>query len=364
MLFIKHTGSFEDNDLVITCEDIYPMDLGTSGWTEFKMSEDVAAYMAENIELFDCDTALCHSHHTMGAFFSGQDNLMLQQEGNDTNCFISLVVDTQGTYVARVTRKVITKSEVTVKNLGTSYEFFGEGNRELTNAGTETTKVIEKEVIEYFDLEVERHEVSNNLEYLDVRFEEIEKKKTRASKPAGWTAWDYKKDAPMQYQKGTKEPKEQDLFECKDDKENITPEDEEKLTEVVMGWQPDSKKIHKAVVQMVTCSLILNPDKIDFKQWVKKHMVNMYGNIFGEECLAMAQDQSPYSNPFTDYKEFMVEFMVSNYTSSDIPDIVLGNDDFLWSRVATAMYNELMAYKEDNAFIGEYLESLTNYMIE
>lgn len=45
---------------MITCEDIYPMDLGTSGWTEFKMSEDVAAYMAENIELFDCDTALVH----------------------------------------------------------------------------------------------------------------------------------------------------------------------------------------------------------------------------------------------------------------------------------------------------------------
>ena len=168
----------------------------------------------------------------------------------------------------------------------------------------------------------------------------------------------------MHCQKETKEPKEQDLFECKDDKENITPEDEEKLTEVVMGWQPDPKKIHKAVVQMVTCSLILNPDKIDFKQWVKKHMVNMYGNIFGEACITMAQDQSPYSNPFTDYKEFIVEFMVSNYTSNDIPDAVLGDDDLLWSRVATAMYNELITYKDDNAFIGEYLESLTSYMIE
>lgn len=42
------------------------MDLGTSGWTEFKMSEDVAAYMAQNIELFDCDMGLVHSHHSMG----------------------------------------------------------------------------------------------------------------------------------------------------------------------------------------------------------------------------------------------------------------------------------------------------------
>lgn len=66
VLFYSHTGTFEDNDLVITCEDIFPMDLGSAGWTEFKMNEDVAAYMAQNIELFDYDMGLCHSHHSMG----------------------------------------------------------------------------------------------------------------------------------------------------------------------------------------------------------------------------------------------------------------------------------------------------------
>jgi len=66
VLFVQHTGSFEGNDLVVTCEDLFPMDVGTSGWTEFKMSEDVTAYMAENMELFNCDIALCHSHHSMG----------------------------------------------------------------------------------------------------------------------------------------------------------------------------------------------------------------------------------------------------------------------------------------------------------
>lgn len=305
------------------------------------------------------------SHHTMGAYFSGQDNLMLQQEGNDTNCFVSLVVDTKGTYVARVTRKAITKSEVTVKNLGTSYEFFGEGNKEISNEGTETTKVIEKEIVEYFDLEVERHTVNNDLEYLDTRFEEIERKKAKASKPSAnpISAWGCNQDNTVQCQKELQRFREPDLFDSKTEG-NITPEDEEKFAEVAMGWQPDPKKIHKMVVQMVTCSLILNPDKIDFKQWVKKHMVNMYGNIFGEQCIAMAQDPSPYSNPFTDYKEFIVEFMVSNYNSDNIPDALLNDYDILSSRIATAMYNELMAYKEDNAFIGEYLESLTCYMIE
>ena len=60
VLFTTHQGTFEKGDLVITCEDIFPMDLGTSGWTEFKMNEDVAAYMAENIELFNCELQLVH----------------------------------------------------------------------------------------------------------------------------------------------------------------------------------------------------------------------------------------------------------------------------------------------------------------
>lgn len=60
VLFITHEGSFEDGNLVITCQDIYPMDLGNSTFTQFRMNEDVAAYIADNIELFDCDTALVH----------------------------------------------------------------------------------------------------------------------------------------------------------------------------------------------------------------------------------------------------------------------------------------------------------------
>lgn len=65
VLFYKHTGTFENNDLVITCEDLYPMDLGDATFTKFQMSEDVTGYMADNIELFDCDLGLIHSHHSM-----------------------------------------------------------------------------------------------------------------------------------------------------------------------------------------------------------------------------------------------------------------------------------------------------------
>lgn len=60
VLFTTYTGTFEDNSLTVTCKDIYPMDLGNATFTQFKMSEDVAAYMAENLNLFDCDLQLVH----------------------------------------------------------------------------------------------------------------------------------------------------------------------------------------------------------------------------------------------------------------------------------------------------------------
>lgn len=262
------------------------MDLGSSGWTEFKMSEDVAAYMAENVELFDCSIQLIHSHHTLGAFLSGQDMKMVQQEGNDTNCFVSLVVDTRGTYVAIVTRKVQTKSEVTIKKLGTSYEFFGEGTKELTHNDEETTKVIDKEIIEYFDLEVERHEVPNSLEYLDTRFEEITKKKEDEKKKEyiaksptssfnGGSFWDYRDQLRDMYPS-----KEGELFPQLPQQVKVG-KDKEKPGVLDIDWKPNPKDIHTAVVHILTCNLILNPEKIDFKQWVKRHMENVYKKIFG-----------------------------------------------------------------------------------
>ena len=124
------------------------MDLGNATFTEFKMNEDVAAYMAQNIELFDCEIGLVHSHHQMSTNPSGTDLNTLREEGNERNCFVSLIVNNAGTYYAAITRKVQSKSEITVKSLGTSYEFFGEGSKTLINDDTELTKTVDKEYIE------------------------------------------------------------------------------------------------------------------------------------------------------------------------------------------------------------------------
>ena len=59
-LFFTHEGSFENNDLVIRCVDIYIMDIGTQAYTEFDMNPDVIAYMTEHSELLDCQMGLIH----------------------------------------------------------------------------------------------------------------------------------------------------------------------------------------------------------------------------------------------------------------------------------------------------------------
>ena len=68
-LFFTHEGSFENNDLVIRCVDIYIMDIGTQTYTEFDMNPDVIAYMTEHSELLDCQLGLIHSHNNMSKEF-------------------------------------------------------------------------------------------------------------------------------------------------------------------------------------------------------------------------------------------------------------------------------------------------------
>lgn len=365
VLFFTHEGSFENNDLVITCADFYPMDLGTSGWTEFHMSEEVAAYMAQNIELFDCDTGLIHSHHALGAFFSGQDNLMLQQEGNDTNCFVSLVVDTKGTYVARITRKVQSKSEVTVKPLGTSYEFFGNGSKTISNGSTELTKIVDKEYIEYFDLQVERHEVPNTLSYLDTRFAEIELKKKDVAK----TSVVSQQTNGFNLKSETDDTQFFDWLHTKDIRNNAVPQqtslnfkDTHKQnateTETEYDWTPDPKKIHETVIHIVTLNLILNPKNFNFKHWITRHMFNVYQRIFGKPATV---DSLP--NAFCEWRDFIIQFTLDHYDEPDIPSYMYDEYDIFTSVVAQSIIDELSEYVDDNPYIQHYINTLYQYIV-
>jgi hypothetical protein len=352
VLFYTHAGKFEDGSLEIYCEDIYPMDLGTGTFTDFKMDETVVGYIAENIELFGCETGLCHSHHSLGAFLSGTDLNTIRTEGNDTNCFVSLVVDTKGTYVAALTRKVQRKTEVVTKSLGSSYEFFGEGEIKTDeDPMSESTQIIDKEVIEYFMLDVEIEHVDNPLAYLDTRFDEIEaKKKTNTS--VNILPWS--KDKP----KLTTTPAPKYLSEDYTFDEYLYKKEPTLFTEEEMGevknvdWEPDENIIHKLVCQMVTCSLIVDADKLDLMQWIVRHMVNKYDKIFDGT-----------DGQFAEWKEFIVEFQINQYDRFDMPDEMFDDYDAFQSKIASAMYDKLSTYPT-NLYLEQYKKVLTRYIYE
>ena len=66
-LFYKPKGSFDDGTFKATCVDIFVMDIGTAGYTEYKESPDILSYMCDHPELLeeDIQEGLIHSHNNM-----------------------------------------------------------------------------------------------------------------------------------------------------------------------------------------------------------------------------------------------------------------------------------------------------------
>lgn len=318
------------------------MDLGTGGWTEFKMNEDVAAYMAENIELFSCELGILHSHHSLGAFLSGQDMKRIQEDGNDTNCFLSLVVDTRGTYVAALTRKVQTKYKVTKEDLGTSYQFFGEEEVKVQDEkGPIESNYVDESYIEYFMLDVEREEVSNPFDYLDARFKEIEEKK-KAQPSKQWTLPKWNTNDTTENAWGKDYPKNTSLWLPKAKEPLLFNEEGVYDKEAETVWESNEEEIHTCVVQMITCSFIVDSKKIDLKQWVTRHMANKYAEIFIEDGM------------FDEWCDFVVDFLLDRYYAQY--GILSEDPDIFEAYTANAIKDELEQYA-DCAGVTEYIET-------
>lgn len=355
VLFYTYEGTFENNDLVITCQDIFPMDLGNATFTEFSMTEDVAAYLADNIELFDSEMGLIHSHHNMSAFFSGTDTDTLQEEGDERNCFVSLIVNNAGTYCAAITRKMQSKSEVNIRRIEQSYEFFGSGKVDAQPASDETIKTVDTEVIEYFMLDVERHEVDNPMAYLDKRFAEIKEKKEAIKKPVSYIPQfgndfdydygilDYRKPEESYYN-DIKVPvkKEPTLWDNSPSYEIST----------LIDYTPDADLIYSAVCKMITLSLNLNTEKFSLKQWVTKYIDKVYKKVFSDDF------NDGYTS-FDQWVDFIVEFMVTGFKDPKMPiNLEAGLTEM---SVAAAMLDLLQDLRK-NMYIESYCKALERYI--
>ena len=360
VLFYTHTGSFEDGDLTIICRDIFPMDLGDATFTSFNMSEDVAAYMAENIELFDYDTGILHSHHTMSSLASGTDINTLQKEGNNTNCFVSLIVNTAGTYSAYITRKIQTKSEVTIKKLGGEYEFFGEGTIRLGEEEPQSQQIVNSEKIEYYEMDVEREVVDNPYDYLDERFKEIEKKKETEKKynwsnftpGTSYTPYSYKEPVQqtLPFYRGDNVD---DVYNWWDDDEKSSSKKSQKEATIEdFDYTPDPTFINHCVAHMLICSLIPISGRYNIKDFVENKMDRLYNNMFGEDEFS-----------FQAWVDFILDYTMFYSVDATAPkEFVSFQEDEYHMLIADAILKTLEPYRENNHYIASYYERLESYI--
>ena len=334
-LFFTYEGSFEDDNLVIKCEDIYIMDIGNQTYTEFDMNPDVIAYMTENPKLLDCQLGLIHSHNNMSTFFSGTDQQTLKEEGIDRNNFVSLIVNNAGTYTAAITRKV---KEKKVKE-SMSYEFFDKGE-------TQETKeyVKEAEEIEWFNLKIEKECEDTSFSDIETRLEEIKKAKAaKVIKPIS----NFNKEKPVvpsQSNKYTQRTLFDDVKDTYYQKDYILPYDEIAL---------DEDTLKSIVLQIITGSVIIsNNSKLDINQWVKS-MPALYERRFGKGEEGMKS--------FEAWAESYIEYLVWYVNDNTLTEQGFNEDD------SSAIYAYNLVLELDkfpkNKYIECYLNKLEKYIL-
>lgn len=355
-LFFTHEGSFENDDLVIRCVDIYIMDIGTQAYTEFDMNPDVISYVCENPELLDCQMGLIHSHNNMSTFFSGTDTATLKEEGRDRNNFVSLIVNNAGTYTAAITRRI--KSKQTMESV--SYEFFGDGEKQDTKE-----YISDADEIEWFYLKIENEGETFSFPDMAARLEEIKQVKAEKAKKA------QKAQTPV-YQGGYK-PVIANSYGTKAGPANLVKKEDNK-SKVVQSTLFDNVDdlpfdddynlpygqvtfdkvtLKSLVLQLITGSIIISNDsKIDITKWAKS-MPALYEKRFGKGEEGM-KNFKMWADTYTEYLTW--------YTTDEKLEELGFDETEICAICAHDMIEELTKLPE-NDYIKGYIDALQKYLI-
>ena len=351
-LFFTHEGSFENNDLVIRCVDIYIMDIGTQAYTEFDMNPDVIAYMTEHTELLDCQIGLLHSHNSMPSFFSGTDVSTLREEGRDRNNFVSLIVNNAGTYTAAITRRV--KSKQVKESI--SYEFFCDGEKHDTKE-----YVSDADEIEWFYLKIEKEGENYSFPDMAARLEEIKQVKAERAKkvqtpvyPSGYKpviANSYGTNAgPANLvKKEFDKPKvvQPSLFDNVDD---LSFDDTYSLPYGQVTF--DKVTLKSLVLQLITGSIIVSSSKIDISKWAKS-MPTLYEKRFGKGKEGM-ENFKMWADTYAEYLTW--------YTTDEKLEELGFDETEICAICAHDMIEELTKLPE-NDYIKGYIDALQKYLV-
>lgn len=338
-LFYTVSGSFETEDLVINAFDFLLQDIGVSGYTEFNQSPDVIGYMVDHPELLGEDVyqGLMHSHHTMGAFFSGTDLATLREEGSDRIHFVSLIIDTKGTYKAAITRVV--SEEMTA----TGYVKYPTYNGK-ESIGQPVSYSFTKKKLEYFMLDVERPVIANPFKELADRILEVQKQKEEAKKKVTpvygtYTTKQWEDAKPYIPPVNTPSVQEELPFEQETQEEAIPPYGEVKV---------DPTIIEEIARQLVTGDISYRVYENETLEELAKIGEESYAQRFEDDSL------------FHAWAESYVEFLV--YYAED-PALEQYEDVILAALVAYDLVKKLNKLTNRGKYINQFIEMIERYII-
>lgn len=368
VLFYKVEGAFEDKSLTIRCVDLFQMDIGTSAYTEFNVSPDMATYMVDHPELLEegIYQGLIHSHNNMATFFSGTDTATLSAEGNDMAHFVSLIVNNAGKYTAGVTRKY--KCVQTVSEKYTYPTWNGE-----VREGVETFD-IEEEKLEWFNLDIVFEDATDDFETeMMERIKEIKEAKKKVVTPMyGGRNYpqygNYGKAITPTKEVGSTFPMDEDKYygekrgwydPQKDKQDKQLPakqgelpfdQPEEGNVEIPYGVVTVDPDIVQSIVrQLVTSSIIIsNESAVDVKKWANS-MESLYRRRFGS-----VKEFEYFASNYVDY--------LINYTYDGDVMAVINNDDSVMAALLAYDVREELKKLPKNPWLSVYIKLMDDYI--
>lgn len=365
VLFYKVEGAFEDKSLTIRCVDLFQMDIGSSTYTEFNVSPDMATYMVDHPELLEegIYQGLIHSHNNMATFFSGTDTATLSAEGNDMAHFVSLIVNNEGKYTAGVTRKY--KCVQTVSEKYTYPTWNGE-----VKEGVETFD-IEEEKLEWFNLDIVFEDATDDFETeMMERLKEIKESKKKVVTPVykGYPQYgNYGKNIAPTKEVGSTFPMDKDKYYEEEGrgwykakevkqlpaKQGELPfeQPEEENLDIPYGVVTvDADIVQSIVRQLVTSSIIIsNESAVDVKKWANS-MESLYRRRFGS-----VKEFEYFASNYVDY--------LINYTYDEDVMAVINNDDSTMAALLAHDVREELEKLPKNPWLSVYIKLMDDYII-
>ena len=103
VLYTEKQGSIEDPDnLVLECSYLYPMNVGDETFTESLIKESLIELNKDFDDCIEYKHMFLHTHHGMTTFFSDKDTDTLYEQVDKFYYFVSLIVNYEGKYVAKI----------------------------------------------------------------------------------------------------------------------------------------------------------------------------------------------------------------------------------------------------------------------